>query len=163
MSEEVIRAKRFEVADNEGNVRALTAAVDSGGVATNLFDSHGNLRVSLGVNQADVPMFGLHDADETPRVAISCGIDGQSVRLNDENGNPRALLSLITSRDSAPHVMLLDNEGNARVQLLLDQAGLATISFNDEDDELQVALGRDREGKSMLLYRDAQGNQARTF
>jgi hypothetical protein len=163
LAEEVIRAKRFEVADNEGNVRALTAAMDSGGVATNLFDSNGNPRVSLGVNQADVPTFGLYDADGTVRVDISSGIDGQIVRLNDENGNPRALMALMTSQDSAPNVMLLDKEGNVRVQLQLDQAGVAAIGFNDEDEELQVGLGRDHEGKSMLLYRDAQGNRTRAF
>ena len=163
MAEEAIRAKSFEVVDDEGNVRARTTTMSSGGVATNLFDSKGNPRVSLGVNQADVPTFGLYDADGTVRVEIGSGVDGQIVRLNDEDGNPRAMMALLTEEGSVPAMTFVDKEGNPRVQLQLTQTGLAAIGFNDESGEVHVALGRDDEGESLLLYYDAQGNQTRIF
>ncbi len=163
MAEEVVRAKSFEVVDDAGNVRAITAAGSSGEVGINLFDSSGTPRVSLAVNEADTPTFGLHDADGTVRIDISSGIDGQIVRLNDENGNPRAMMSLLTERGSAPTVTLMDEEENARLQLQVGPASSAVIGFNDQGGELQVALGLDGQGQSVLLYHDEQGNQVRAL
>ncbi len=163
MPEEAIRAKSFEVVDDEGNLRGRIGAESSGDVGIQLFDANGITRVLLAVNRFGTPQFGHFDENGTARVDITSGIDGQIVRLNDEDGDPRAMMALLTEQGSAPAVTFMDKEENARVQLQLTHTGIAVIAFNDENGELQVALGRDDEGESMLLYRDAQGNQTRVF
>ncbi len=71
MSEEILRAERFELVDRHGNPRAVLACDrDSGAPTCTFLDGAGQTRVTVGIAWNDMPSIQLNAADGTARVAI---------------------------------------------------------------------------------------------
>ena len=95
MSQETLRAERFELIDRHGNPRAVLACDrDSGAPTCTFLDGSGQTRVTVGIAWNDMPSIQLNAADGTARVALIVRPDdsGMILVVNDEGAK-----TLVTS------------------------------------------------------------------
>ncbi len=67
---DVVKARRFEVVDAAGKIRASLGVLPSGAPGLGLSDAAGDLRVTLAVNADGGPNLALFDAAGKLRVAL---------------------------------------------------------------------------------------------
>ncbi len=87
---EVLRAKRLEVVDDEGKVRAALGTDEKGIGGLSVYDESGRLRASL-------------EAGEIPGEA-------SGLSVFDANGKPRAIVGMHNDPDQNSYLTLLDTE-----------------------------------------------------
>jgi len=89
---DVVRARRFELVDSSGQIRAELAAPGIGGQqgpALTLFHSRGPVftRIVLGLDDDGAPMLELFDGEGQPRATVRLGKDGSAqLALLDRDG-----------------------------------------------------------------------------
>ncbi len=93
MSDNVIRAERFELLDAKGNVRALLSCEEDTGVPSCVFyDAKGEARVIVGLSWNDMPQIQLAAPDGTARVALVVRPEGTGmIVLADGDQKTKAL------------------------------------------------------------------------
>lgn len=93
MTEDAVRATRFELVDRHGNVRAVLACDgDSGAPTLSMRDTQGQTRVTVGLAWNDMPSIQLGADDGTARVALVARPEGNGLILVvDDAGNQRTL------------------------------------------------------------------------
>ena len=93
MSENVVRAERFELVDRKGDVRAVFACDAGSGAPTITFkDSQGQTRITLGIAWNDMPSIQLNAEDGTARVALIARPEGNGmVLVIDNDGNKQVI------------------------------------------------------------------------
>lgn len=186
MSEDVVRTKRLELVDDEGEVRAVMGAESGDNVGLSLFGSNGADRLSLGIHPDGSATLALQDEEGRERIKFSASSSGPVINIKDEEGNPRAQLQVqsngdshlmlvdqnqkprltigqIGSKSGAPFITFDDEEGTGRVQLQLGPENTAALGFQDESSTFKVVLGLNSEGSSILLYEDEEGNRQNAF
>lgn len=136
MSEDVVRAKRFELVNDEGTVQA--ALQSSGGNAASLdFYEDGEIhRAGFGVTQTGNATLTLRGHDETIYARIGIERDGRqsAFSLRDSRGNQR--LQLAIEDDGTVGISVIDGEKRNRAQLALQTNGYIAFSIFDEDGNL---------------------------
>jgi len=126
-----VRANRFVVEDENGNVRA-TLDVGKDGPSLDLRDENGKIRAMLTVWK-DRPSLDLRDENGKMRAMLDVGKDGMGLHLRDEKGKVRVALRV--DKDG-PALALADKNGETRAVLdvgkdgpglaLADEKGKAT-------------------------------------
>jgi hypothetical protein len=93
MSQPTLQASRFELVDNQGNVRAVLACDPDSGAPTCTFrDSKGKTRVTVGIAWNDMPSIQLMAEDGTARVALIARPEGEGmVLVVDDDGKKRVI------------------------------------------------------------------------
>ncbi len=126
---EVVQAERFEVVDQEGEVRG-----------------------SFGVDDVGSPRLSMKDAAGKERVAAYLKGQETYLVLRDAKGLTRIGLSI----DSGPHphVVLTDKDQKPRAHLVLGDSGHGSLIFVHEDGRMPAGLGADRDGKPWLKLGD---------
>jgi len=89
---EVIRAKNFEMVDNQGKTRA-TLKVNVGGVLLGLLDEKGIHRMALRVSERG-PELDLADEKGTLRAMLTSAKGGSGLSFADEKGYVRSYLGV---------------------------------------------------------------------
>jgi hypothetical protein len=74
--QEVVRAKRFEVVDDQGRSRALLSVLPDGSPGLTLYDGAGKQRAGLGLLPDGTPRLALHDAAGKQRAGLTVLPDG---------------------------------------------------------------------------------------
>ena len=162
-----VRARRFELVDERGNVRAvLGTQTDNGAPGFLVSDSAGRPRIALHVSPEDAPAFDLLDASGAPRVHVALDAEGAPVvtlfglperpaqALLGVGGDGSAYLRLVQP-DGTPYFALMDTEGRPKLSLalpggnpallMLDADGRprAVVSVTREDGPQFVVLSQD--------------------
>ncbi len=93
MSENVVRAERFELIDRKGKTRAILACDAESGAPTVTFkDSKNNTRITIGIAWNDMPSIQLNADDGTARVALIARPEGNGmVLVVDNDGNKQVV------------------------------------------------------------------------
>jgi hypothetical protein len=130
---DVLRAKRLEIVDDEGKVRASLGTDEKGIASLSLFDPSGRLRASL-------------DAEEIPGVASGLG-------LFDTNGKLRAAVGMDNDPDKSSYLSLLDAEGKTRAQVGLETGGQVWLSILAGKKDRSVKLAAMDDGNITLMLR----------
>lgn len=93
MSNDVVRAQRFELVDKDGNTRAVLTCDAQTGSPTIVFkDSRDQTRVTVGIAWNDMPSIQLNAEDGTARVALVARPEGNGmVLVVDNDGNKQTL------------------------------------------------------------------------
>jgi catechol 2,3-dioxygenase-like lactoylglutathione lyase family enzyme len=140
MSEEindVVRAKRFELMDDEGQVRAFLDTGPADEALLTFYESDGEaFRVSLGINQEGTAQLNLFDNQKTSRVQVATQAAGKLtlVTLSDEFGMGRVQLSLFS--DGRTGLAVSDQWGVTRATFQVTEDGQPGLYFHDEDGNL---------------------------
>ena len=98
--------------------------------------------------------FIVEDENGKPRASLSVLKGGPALLLNDENGKLSALLEVIKE---GPRLWMHDENGKARVMLLLAKEG-AGLSLSDENGMTRAGLHMGKDGPKLVLY-DENGKQ----
>lgn len=93
MSDEVVRAQRFELVDGRGQTRAVLACDAGSGAPTITFkDSKDQTRITIGIAWNDMPSIQMNAEDGTARVALIARPEGNGmVLVVDDQGNKEVL------------------------------------------------------------------------
>jgi len=107
---EVIKAKAFQVVDDDGNLRA-TLGLDSEGTShLEFYDAQGGLHAFLILHPSGYVGFGLHDAQGEQRLGFGVNRDGSpQLILYNTRGEPSAVL--IAPSDGSAYMALSDAKG----------------------------------------------------
>ena len=92
--------------------------------------------------------FVLVDENGKPRASLSVLEGGPALVLNDENGKLSALLEVIKE---GPRLLMHDENGKSRVLLLLAREG-AGLSLSDENGMTRAGLLMGKNGPKLVLY-----------
>jgi hypothetical protein len=134
MAEDVIRARRFEVVDDEGQVRLLLDAEGGEAAGVAIFDREGRNRAGFGIL-----------------------LDGSAaVVLKDEGDQHRAALSVGGPVGNVPRLVLFDGDGNIRARIYVHDEGEVSLDFYDVWGQQRVKLGVSEDAGVVL--RDKDGN-----
>ena len=89
---EVVRARRFELVDSEGKVRAALAVDEEGVPGLALSDGDGNVRAALILGREGIPRLNLLSKTGTVRASLGFGSDWK-VQLVLTDANLQAIWS----------------------------------------------------------------------
>jgi hypothetical protein len=131
---DVIRAKRFELVNDEGQVRAVLAARPEGNVGLWFVGaSSTTIRASLGISSDDVALLNLFDEQQRLRANVVVDASGAHsiMSLRDEVG--RAIVQLSHTKDHGAGVIVSNQWGHRRVAVQVNEGGHPSLLFFDED------------------------------
>ncbi len=143
MAEDVVRAKRFELVDDDGGTRALIDTGRDEHVGMTFFDRTGQERATVGLMPHGVAFFSLHNeaGREVVKATAAPGGRGRSDTV----------------------VALKDNEGRTRIQLGASQAGEATLNLTNTDGEPRAQIVVSPEGDPLIQLIEAGDSSAVTI
>jgi hypothetical protein len=152
-SNKTVRAGRFVVVDDHGQVRGMFGmSRDKGGPEMILYDENGVNRARIFVYKG-VPCVSLDGSEGKPRAGLyesgeKCGMflndekgkarvilsslmEGPVLNMNDEHGRVRASMSV---PDEGPRMIMLDELGKARARMFYGR-DVSGINLYDEKDK----------------------------
>lgn len=128
-----VRARRFEVLDDAGNVRAALGVlgVKSPGSGLLLLDKQGKPRVTLKAQDDDNSTLSFLDTKGKPRIILKTSTDGSVlITLADKTGRPRTILT--SSKTDNPSLCLTGPKGEPRAFLYVDTSGKPILLYFDD-------------------------------
>lgn len=154
--QEVVRAKCFELVNNEGEERAKLDLTLDGSPSLSMCDETGRVRLILQCSNTHGLSLQMFDRDVTPRLALSLFEDGRpEIRLLDSKGMDRVLLTV--ESDGPARLDLLDNAGEVHATLGVLPDGSSMLVFRDESNRPRVSLTEIQSRGSGLTFEDSQG------
>jgi hypothetical protein len=154
---ESVRAKRFELVNDKGEVRAvLGTQAENGAPGFLVSDSAGRPRIALHVSADDAPAFDLLDATGAPRVHVALAADGAPLlTLFGPTEKPvQALLTVTT--EGAAHLRLAQADGHTRLFGSLQPDGTPYLSLMDAEGRPKLSCALPG-GNPALLMLDTEG------
>ena len=129
---EVVKAKRFEVVDAQGRVRAALGFTEDGKQVLNLSDEAENVRASLRLAPDGSPVLGMRDAAGKAQIMLAMTKEGQMLGMSDGAGNLQAQLFAQSDGQSA---LILHDQNNPRAILALESDG-PSLKLYDKDGKV---------------------------
>ena len=156
-----LRARRFTLVGEHGNVRAALGAASDGSLGLRLYDDGERPRAELAVDQSGAANVKLHDAEGEVCGWLAVGREGAPslyLRGASRHGTGvRGHAQLSVDEHGCPLLSLHDSEGRARVLLSLDeQSGMAGLSYTDAEGNSCLLLGEDASGRLRLVDVDGR-------
>lgn len=134
MPEDVVRAKRFELVDDEGETRALWDTGSQEHVALSFYGKNQEERLSIGVMPDGFSTFVLRD----------------------ESG--REIIKATTANDFSDSVIVIkDESGQVRAQVGVNESGEPTLTMTDENENVRAQMFVDSNGEPNLILKDEAG------
>ncbi len=137
MSEEirdVVRAKRFELVNDEGKKRPALFSRRDGAVGLSLVAADGDTqRASLGITSAGTATLKLYDEREILRAAMQAAPAGAQAHFSLADAVGRARVQILLYEDGSAGVSISDWWGNRRAALNVSPEGEPVLGFFDED------------------------------
>lgn len=177
MSQDVVRARRFELVDHEDRVRAkLEADVTSeyeGPVGLTILDAQGEARVRLLAGSDSSAQLTFSDSQGEMRATLMVFDDGTpGLSLFDNTGCERVNMRL-SNLSSEPRLVLNDSSGVARAILSitaveseqtgnLDQPGGLILQDSSTDAHL-IAFGPTSETRAGIEIRSKDNELIKSF
>jgi len=130
-----VRARRFILEDDQGNLRGLWQIDDAGTVRLSIHDPTGRPRMNLAVLADGAP--GMSFADESDRRRIVLGLlpdETATLVFADGSSVPRAILG--ASSMGSANLIFADGAGVSRVSVGLDASGAGSLILPEPMDDV---------------------------
>ncbi|MBC5825964.1 MAG: hypothetical protein GIW99_03930 [Candidatus Eremiobacteraeota bacterium] len=127
----VVRARRFELEDDSGKVRAILGCAQDGAPSFRLLDERNEPRVVLSIEEGK-PRMRLLDSKGAVRICIILRDDSPGIEFVDGSGTRRMLMYLRPHDDEAADMVFLGADGKPRLGLTTTKEG--AILFEGEDE-----------------------------
>lgn len=184
---DVIRAKRFEVVDDQGKALVILAAGEGagliltfdekgnglvaigapeGGGAVATFDGKGNQKenqlVAIGATSDGTAQIATYDGKGNKLVMISAGMGRGTIATLDKERRP---MTWLTSTESGrgwigtfdDQISVEDRKGNSLVSLSGMEGSPGTVTTYDGKGSKLVALGASKDGEGRVVTYDRAG------
>jgi len=188
MPDDVVRAKRFELVDDEGNVRAILGPGPEGSVGVSFLDKETAAeRTSVGINAGGLAYIDARDSTGRGGVRLAVEEGGTAViRLRDQQGrdrcnleyrpaeaasgpntlgirfadeNGRGQAQLGVAPNGDANLILYDQSGNEKVSLVVAAGdGKPAITLSDDRGVPRVGVALREDGTPLLAFLDGRGN-----
>ena len=152
-----VRARRFELVDESGTVRAILGTQPEHGAPGFLVsDGQGRPRIAIHVTPDDSPSLDLLDPSGTPRLHVGLDAAGApSVTLF--GGAPRAAQALFSvTEEGSALLRLAQPDGKTRLFCSIQPDGTPYLSLMDRDGQPKLSLALPS-GNPALLMLDRGG------
>jgi hypothetical protein len=157
-TQHVVRANRFELADEKGNIRAVLGLNPDGEPRLALADESGRILVTLSLEldykytKDKIPALRFLDRAGKVRSEINLNRAGDPViMLRNQRGG--AIASLTGLDKTGTEWMLMDEKGRPRITQTINRNG-ANVSFFDEAGKVRAGLGLKNNGDPSLVFSD---------
>jgi len=157
-TQHVVKANRFELADEKGNIRAVLGLTPDGEPRLALADESGRILVALSLEldykftKDKIPTLRFFDRDGKVRSEVNLNRHGDPVMmLRNERGG--TIASLTGTDKTGTEWMLMDEKGRPRVVQTINRNG-ANVSFFDEAGKVRAGLGLKNNGDPSLVFSD---------
>ncbi|MDQ2816828.1 MAG: hypothetical protein M3T49_01280 [Candidatus Eremiobacteraeota bacterium] len=130
VSADVVSAKRFQLLDDDGQMRALLTTSHSQPIMQ-FMDEHHKVRLDIRVSN-DWPVMQMHDRNGRIRVEFGLVNDKPTLFFNDPNGVLMMGLAL-SKAESAPRLVFMDQDRNVRFGIVLDPDGTPRVVAADHE------------------------------
>jgi hypothetical protein len=166
LTQNVVRAKKFELVDDYENVYAsLEQDQYTGSAALMFYDDDQVFRVGVGINESRTGFVNLRDANGKGGVRVAVEENGSAVvRLRDAQDRERYNLAYSApgTSDLAPedalNLSFLDENRRPRIQLgISSPGGDATLILYDQNGAEAATLSISGQDGSVLALHDGQG------
>lgn len=166
LTDNVVRAAKFELVDDYGNVYAtLERSEETGEASLTFFDDEQVARLGVGLNASRTGFVNLRDAKGRGGIRVAVEENGSAVvRLRDDQDNERYNLAYSApgtsevAPEGALNLSFLNENRTPRIQLGITTPGNdATLGFFDQAGTETVLLTVSEETGSVLALNDAQG------
>ena len=123
-----VRAYRYVLEDDDGQVRGLWQLEDDGSVRLSIRDAAGHPRMNLTVLEDGAPGISLVDEADRRRVVLGLLPDRTGTLVfADEGGIPRAVLGV--ANEGSASLLFADGKGVSRVSVGLDASGAGNLTL----------------------------------
>jgi len=163
-TQEIFRAKRFELVDSKGKVRAVFEMTPADEPRLALVDRAGTVQAMLSIEPVvgdldGIPTLRLFDKAGKKRTDIKLNRDGDPlIVLRNTNGGHVASLSGVPMADGGTEWLLSDAEGHVSVNLSINHAG-ANLIFIDKNSKTRARFGLKPDGSPGLVFSDETGKE----
>jgi hypothetical protein len=141
---EVIRAKRIELTDDQGNVRALIGIGSDGEAIIKLLGKDGKTTLALKPTDG----LGILGEDGKRKIVVGAAGAGYGIGVYDSKGKPRAEVTLV---DDEPMMAMSDSNGKFRVEMFLIKDQPVLNLSDGTDNGASVRLKVKGSAPSVLL------------
>ena len=156
----VLRAKRLDIVDEGGRLRASLGAGEPWGSGAHLsvLGENGNSWASLGLHDNGQAYVAVSGGEKGRGVKMAAGPDGDARLLFTGEEAPLIFLSLDEedSRDPASSLVLGDGDGRAAVAACARKSG-PCVRFSDRRGEVRASLELAANGEPILNRVDEKG------
>jgi hypothetical protein len=154
---ESVRARRFELVDDKGLVRAVLGTQPGSGAPGFLIsDASGRARLALHVSAEGAPAMDLLDATGAPRVHVAAAEGGTpTVTVFGSPDRPAQALLTVTEEGS-PQIRLASADGRTRLFASLQPDGTPYVSLMDAEGRPKLSFALPA-GNPALLMLDTEG------
>jgi len=129
---QVIRASRFELVDQDGNLRASLHLSNASEPLLFMYGNDGKVHLSLSVLDGD-PGIDLYDNTGINRLSTYTEAGGATMLFRNNSKRPQ--LSIGYQDQIGPTVSMFDPKVRERVKLLYDADAGAALQFVDADNQ----------------------------
>ncbi|MBC5823590.1 MAG: hypothetical protein GIW99_12795 [Candidatus Eremiobacteraeota bacterium] len=130
VSADVVSAKRFQLLDDDGEMRALLKTSHSQPIMQ-FMDDHHKVKLDIRVKN-NWPVMQMHDSEGHVRVEFGLVNDKPTLFFNDQHGVLMMGLAL-SKAESTPRLVFLDEHRNVRFGVVLDQDGSPRVVAADHE------------------------------
>lgn len=155
MAEEVIRAKRFELIDDEGKTRALIDTGQKEHVALSFFGKDEQERATVGIMPDGFSSFVLLDEEGKESIKATTGTGPSDSVFVIKDGNERPRIQAGVGKAGEAALSLTDDEGNVRIQASVDDRGVPTLTLKDEAGEANVTISVKTEYTGLVIAKES--------
>ena len=158
--QEVVRAKRFELVDDDGAVRGEMEIDASGSPILSLLNSNGVTQWVATVSNDGTPSLEFSDREGRTRLSVYVlsgyqgGDDTPTLRMYDQNGNSK--MSVSVDRD-ASGLRMYDQNMNIRLFLSASDDGPPMLAMSDQNGKVRLAARLYSDGGPVIELIDESG------
>ena len=158
-----IEAESLILRDKEGKIRATLSPGLGDNASLVLLDQNQMPRLMAGLMKDGDPFISLKGAQGKNRASLIANSknDSSSFQLSDDEGKPRATMSLLS--DGTPSLVLSDRDGRQKADLSLTKDGHPKLSLMDSDGKTGITLRLFENQIPSLVITDAAGTARMTF
>lgn len=130
----VVRARLFELVDDEGRVRARMAPRnDADSVGLDFYERDGTIRLAIGINLEGTSVIDLKDEAGSTRARLGVESAGVPTVLSLRNAANRLVAQIALHDEESTGLSLGDEWGNTLIQAAVFGEGDASIHVNDTE------------------------------
>lgn len=154
---EVLKARRLEIVDDKGKVRAVLGTNEEGVTSLSMFDQSGRMRASLDASEVPEQMNGLGIFDTNGALQIAMGAYATSEKgggfyCYGPNGEHRAGLNV---GEQGSGLYCCDSSGERRAGLGVNEGEQAGLSLSAAQNDRHIKLGAAKDGNLYLMLTES--------
>jgi len=156
-ADQVVRARKFELVDQQGRVRGVLGDLGFGSVGMSVRDSDGTMRVGLSVLPDGKAVVSFYTKEGRPGAALGIGPDGNPTMLL-ARGDGKRQIELAYAADGGARLRMVDTEGQAGAALGMFPDGSPYLLLRGTDKGRAILEVSGESDPGLFLY-DKEGKQ----